>query len=58
MFLIPGGVQFFDIFNLAIIPVLLVGFKAVLLKERSGYYYSCFLSLLGLLTFAIHSGFF
>jgi len=37
MFLVPGGVQFFDIFNLAIVPVLLVGFKSVLLKKKSGY---------------------
>jgi hypothetical protein len=58
MFLIPGGIQFFDIFNLAIIPVLLVGFKSVVLKKKSGYYYSCFLSSLGLLTFVIHSGFY
>ncbi len=58
MFLIPGGIQFFDIFNLAIIPVLLLGFKSVVLKNKSGYYYSCFLSLLGLLTFLIHSGFY
>lgn len=58
IFLIPGGIQFFDIFNLAIIPLLLVGFKSVVLKKISGYYYSCFLSSLGLLTFLIHSGFY
>jgi hypothetical protein len=58
MFLVPGGVQFFDIFNLAIVPVLLVGFKSVLLKKKSGYYYSCFLSSLGLLTFLIPTRFY
>lgn len=58
MFLVPGGIQFFDIFNFAVIPVLLVGFKLVVLKKKSGYYYSCFLSSLGLLTFLIHSGFY
>ena len=58
LFLVPGEIQFFDIFNLAVIPVLLVGFKSVVLMKKSGYYYSYFLSSLGLLTFLIHSGFY
>lgn len=58
MFLVPGGIQFFDIFNLMIIPLLLLGLRAVVLKHKRGYYYSCGSACLGLLTCAIHSGFY
>ena len=58
LFLVPGEIQFFDIFNLVIIPVLLVGFKLLVFRKKSGYYYSFLLSLLGLLTFLIHSEFY
>lgn len=58
MFRIPGGIQFFDIFNLAVVPVLLVGLRAVALGKRSGYYYSLALALLGVVTFLIHIGFY
>ena len=58
MFYLPGGIQFFDIFNLALIPVLLVGLRAVILRQRSGYIHSLFASFLGVLTFLIHAGFY
>ncbi len=57
MFLLPGGVQLYDIFNLAVIPLLLLGFQAVVLRRASGYRYSLFAAGLGLLTFCIHAGF-
>jgi hypothetical protein len=58
MFRHPGGIQFFDIFNLALIPILLIGLRAVILQQRSGYKHSLFVSFLGILTFIIHSGFY
>lgn len=58
MFHVSGGVQFFDVFNLAIFPVLLIGLRSVLLSQRSGYAFSILLSCLGILTFLIHCGFF
>lgn len=58
MFLLPGGIQFFDIFNLAVIPILLIGYKAVILRKSRGYYYSWLLASLGILTALIHSGFY
>ncbi len=58
MFLLPGGIQFFDLFNLGIIPILLIGYKAVILRTSRGYYYSWLLAGLGILTALIHSGFY
>ncbi len=57
MFHLPGGVQFYDVFNLAVVPLLLFGFQAVVLRRAAGYRYSLFTAALGLLTFAIHAGF-
>ena len=58
MFQLPGGIQFFDIFNLILIPVLLVGLRAVILRQHNGYIYSFFAAFLGVLTFLIHFGFY
>lgn len=58
MFKLPGGVQFFDIFNFALIPILLFGLRAVVLNQANGYLHSLFASCLGILTFLIHAGFY
>jgi|JI8StandDraft_1071087.scaffolds.fasta_scaffold59228_2 hypothetical protein len=58
MFLLPGGIQFFDLFNLGIVPALIWGLRSVILLEKKGFIYSLFTSLLGVLTFLIHLGFF
>lgn len=58
MFFLPGGIQFFDLFNLGIIPILLLGLRSVILLEKKGYMYSILTSFLGIITFIIHLGFF
>ena len=58
MFYLPGGIQFFDLFNLALLPVLLFGLRAVSADLRGGFHYSVLVSCLGLLTCAIHAGFY
>jgi hypothetical protein len=34
MFLLPGGIQFFDLFNLGIVPALIWGLRSVILLEK------------------------
>lgn len=58
MFLLPGGVQLFDVFNLLAFPPLLFGLRAVVLGNKSAVRYSMVTGALALLTFAIHLGFF
>lgn len=57
MFNLPGGIQFFDLFNLAVVPILLLGLRAVVLNRKSGLNYCLFASTLGLATLLIHLGF-
>jgi hypothetical protein len=58
MFQLAGGIQVFNIFNLMLIPILLLGFYRVALNQHNGYPYSIFVSILGILVFVIHAGFF
>lgn len=58
LFLLPGGIQLFNILNLAIIPFLVYGFRSVILKETSGRRWSLITGGLGTLTLLIHSGFY
>ncbi len=58
MFRLPGGIQFFDVFNLIAFPAVLYGIKAIALNEKNSFYYSLGVSLLGIITFLIHTGFF
>jgi hypothetical protein len=53
-----GEFNFFDLFNLGIVPALIWGLRSVILLEKKGFIYSLFTSLLGVLTFLIHLGFF
>lgn len=57
LFGIPLGIQFFDAFNLAIVPVLLAGHKATVLGSKHWYRHCMLASFLGILTFALHAAF-
>jgi hypothetical protein len=58
MFFIPGGIQGFLVFNIIVVPVLLWGYRHVILSTDKAIIYSVICSMLGLLTFCIHSIFF
>lgn len=57
MFFLPGGVQGFLFFNVLAIPVLLVGYRHVLLGTIKAVVFAKICAGLGLLTFLIHGGF-
>ena len=57
LFHLPGGIQLFDLLNFALILVVLVGFKLVLLRKKSGYFFSLLISLSGIAAFVIHGTF-
>jgi hypothetical protein len=58
MFELAGGIQVFNLFNLALIPFLLLGFCRVACNQRNAHHHSVFVSSLGILVFVIHAGFF
>ncbi len=53
----PGGIQGYLLYNLVLIPLLLVGYKNVLLCRASAVIYSYFCAGLGLLVFLVHGSF-
>ncbi|ROP76849.1 hypothetical protein EDF74_2510 [Stenotrophomonas rhizophila] len=57
MFLLPGGVQGFVVFNLIAVGILLVGYRHVVLQTSKARGYALLCAALGLATFAIHVGF-
>lgn len=57
MFFLPVGVQGFLLFNALAIPVLLVGYRHVLLGTSNAMVFAKICAGLGLLTFIIHGGF-
>ncbi|WP_317847353.1 DUF6713 family protein [Pseudomonas sp. HTZ2] len=57
MFFLPGGVQGFLLFNSLAIPVLLVGYRNVLLGTANAMVFAKVCAGLGLLTVFIHTGF-
>lgn len=57
MFYLPGGVQGFLAFNFLAIPILLVGYRHVLLCTDRAVFYSNVCAGLGTLMFLIHCGF-
>ena len=57
MFNLPGGVQGFLLFNIILIPIVLLGYKSVIVNDPTARKYSYFCSGLGILTFAIHLAF-
>ena len=58
MFFLPGGIQGYLLFNLLVIPLVLLGYRSVVLNadNASRWAYSC--GVLGVLTFCIHVSFF
>jgi hypothetical protein len=58
MFFISGGIQGFLVFNIIVVPVILWGYRHVVLSTDKTIIYSVICSMLGLLTFCIHSMFF
>jgi hypothetical protein len=54
MFYLPGGVQVFLLFNIVIIPIVLLGYKKVIVNEPSARQYSYLCAGLGITTFIIH----
>lgn len=56
MFFLPGGVQGFLLFNIFAIPVVLVGYRNVLLGAVNAVVFAKICAGLGLITFLIHAG--
>jgi len=54
MFYLPGGVQGFLLFNILIIPIVLIGYKSVTVNDSRARKYSYFCAGLGIITFVIH----
>ncbi len=54
MFYLPGGIQLYLVFNIIIIPVLLMGYKSVIVGSDSRFKFSYLCAGLGILTFTIH----
>lgn len=57
MFYLPGGVQGYLAFNIIAIPILLWGYKHVVLLSDKAVLFAKICASLGLLTFLIHTGF-
>ena len=55
LFNLPGGVQGYLLFNFAIIPVVIYGYKQVVTQSNSAGVYSYFCGSLGVATFLIHA---
>ena len=58
MFLLPGGIQGFLLFNILIVPALLWGFQQVILQNSKARFYGLFCGGLGILTALIHLSFY
>jgi hypothetical protein len=57
MFYLPGGIQGFLLFNIVIIPIILVGYKRLITRSSHANLYSYLCAGLAILTFVIHTGF-
>ena len=57
MFLIPGGIQFFDIFNLVVFVILLACFISVIQRKKSGFVSSLIIAAVSGVVLPIHTGF-
>ncbi|MET4681460.1 DUF6713 family protein [Stenotrophomonas rhizophila] len=57
MFLLPGGVQGFLVFNLLAVGVVLLGYRHVLLQTSKARGFAMVCAVLGIATFLIHLGF-
>jgi hypothetical protein len=54
MFYLPGGIQGFLLFNIIIIPMVLLGYRSVIISGAKARKYSYFCAGLGITTFMIH----
>ena len=57
LFHLPGGVQGYLLFNLLALPVLLLGYRHVVLGSPQARTYARICAALGIATFLIHAGF-
>jgi hypothetical protein len=57
MFALPGGIQFFNILNIAISLLVLGCFAIVIQRKRAGFATSLVIAGIGALIFPIHAGF-
>lgn len=57
MFYLPGGIQGYLLFNLMAMPVVLLGYRHVLLGTAKATVFAAICAALGVLTFVIHAGF-
>ena len=57
LFGLPGGIQFFLIMDIILISVGLIGFRCVILKRRSGLWFSLIQAGCGVLAFLLHGVF-
>lgn len=55
MFLLPGGIQGYLAFNIIAVPLLLIGYKEVILLAPKAAHYAYLCAGLGVLTFIIHA---
>lgn len=57
MFHLPGGIQGYLVFNIAVLPFLLIGYANVIKGHKSGFLCSYICAGLGVLTGLIHATF-
>ena len=57
IFNLPGGVQGFLLFNIILIPIVLLGYKSVIVNDPTARKYSYFCAGLGIITFVNHLAF-
>ena len=57
MFYLPGGVQGFLLFNIILIPIVLLGYKSIIVNDPTARKYSYFCAGLGIITFVIYLAF-
>lgn len=57
LFHLPGGIQGYLLFNLLAVPVLLLGYRHVVLGSARARLYARICAALGVATFVIHAGF-
>jgi len=57
MFYLPGGIQVFLLFNIFIIPIVLIGYKQLITQSNTAHFYSYLCASLAVLTFVMHFGF-
>lgn len=58
MFLLPGGIQGFLLFNIVALPIVLFGYRQVILNTEKARLFSYVCGGLAVLTFIIHTVFF